>query len=64
MTDADGTQLVGVAEIADMFGLRDRTYVSRWWRKGKLPEPDYVLAMGPIWRLTPEFRDAIERLTT
>lgn len=62
MTDHDGIQLVGVAEIAEMTGARDRTYVSRWWRQGHLPEPDYTLAMGPIWRVTPALTDAIEQL--
>lgn len=50
------TDLVGVAEIAEMFPHRyDPTKhmapesVSRWLHEGTIPEPDAVLAAGPVW---------------
>jgi len=38
----------GVYEIAEELGVRPNT-VRVWRTRGKLPPPDYVLAMGPIW---------------
>jgi len=38
----------GVYEIAEELGVRPNT-VRVWRTRGKLPPPDYVLAMGPLW---------------
>lgn len=38
----------GVTEIADAVGIPTSVlYV--WKNRGKLPAPDAVLAMGPVW---------------
>lgn len=42
------TNLYGVAEIAAALGARPPT-VAQWHRRGRLPQPDEVLAMGPVW---------------
>ena len=42
------TSLYGLAEIADEIGVRRGT-VAQWHRRGKLPAPDALLAMGPVW---------------
>jgi hypothetical protein len=42
-------ELVGVREIAERTGLSYEAVRSRKAR-GELPDPDYVLATGPIWR--------------
>jgi transposase-like protein len=41
-------KLYGVSEIAAELGVRKGT-VRVWRTRGKLPPPDAVLAMGPIW---------------
>ena len=41
-------KLYGIAEIAQALGIRPGT-VSLWRHRGKLPEPDVELAMGPVW---------------
>lgn len=41
--------LYGITEIAREIGISPDT-VSVWRTRGKLPEPDFVLAMGPIWK--------------
>ena len=41
-------KLYGVAEIAQALGMRRET-IAQWHLRGKLPEPDAVLAMGPVW---------------
>jgi hypothetical protein len=49
--------LVGVTEIADMAGVT--TQAVWFWQKMPhmgFPEPDMVLAMGPMWK-----KDAVER---
>lgn len=47
--------IVGASELAKMLGVpRGQIYV--WKNRGKLPEPDVVLAAGPVWR-----RSTIER---
>ncbi len=40
--------LYGIAEIAAALGARPPT-VAQWHRRGRLPQPDEVLAMGPVW---------------
>lgn len=42
-------ELLGVAELAQLLGW-DKAKVSTYVRRGKLPEPDYQLASGPVWR--------------
>jgi predicted DNA-binding transcriptional regulator AlpA len=37
-----------VSEIAEALGV-SRNTVAQWYRRGKLPEPDRMLAMGPVW---------------
>jgi hypothetical protein len=46
MEDAD---LVGLAEIPELLGVRANTVVS-WRQRGVLPEPTWRLKSGPIWR--------------
>ncbi len=41
-------RLYGIAEIAQALGARRQT-VAQWYQRGKLPEPDAHLAMGPVW---------------
>jgi hypothetical protein len=38
----------GITEIAEAIGQR-RDTVSMWRTRGKLPQPDAVLKMGPVW---------------
>lgn len=38
----------GIAEIAAALDQRPQT-VAQWYRRGKLPPPSAVLAMGPVW---------------
>lgn len=40
---------MGIAEIAHMLG-EDRRTVAQWRSRGQMPEPDALLAMGPVWR--------------
>lgn len=40
--------LYGIAEIATALAARPQT-VAQWHRRGKLPQPDEILAMGPVW---------------
>jgi hypothetical protein len=42
------TSLYGIAEIARAI-RRSRYLVAQWHRRGKLPPPTEVLAMGPVW---------------
>lgn len=40
--------LVGLMEIAEMFGVELNT--PRMWRKrGRLPEPDWMVSTTPVW---------------
>lgn len=41
-------RLYGIAEIAAAIGAKSNT-VAAWYRRGKLPTPSAVLAMGPVW---------------
>ena len=43
-----GTWCLGIAEIAQLVGASRQT-VGQWHTRGKLPEPDARLAMGPVW---------------
>lgn len=43
-----GMKVYGIAELAEALGVARNT-VAQWHRRGKLPEADQVLAMGPIW---------------
>jgi len=47
--------IVGIAEIAEMAGI-PRSTVRSLGTRGQLPEPQVVLACGPIWK-----RSVIER---
>lgn len=38
----------GIAELAEAVGASPAT-VSQWFKRGKLPKPDAVLKMGPVW---------------
>ncbi len=38
----------GIAEIAATLEV-STTLVSTWRKRGKLPEPDITLRMGPVW---------------
>jgi hypothetical protein len=49
------TPIVGIAEVAEMAGL-SRANVRMMRSRGLLPEPQVVLAMGPVWK-----RSVIER---
>ncbi len=40
--------LVGVTEIAEMFGV-NRVTVGKWRGRGILPEPDAYLPKRPLW---------------
>jgi predicted DNA-binding transcriptional regulator AlpA len=40
--------LVGVTEIAEMFGM-NRVTISKWRQKGILPDPDAELTKRPLW---------------
>ena len=42
-------RLYGIAELAAALGVAPNT-VAQWYRRGKLLEPDEVLAMGPVWK--------------
>lgn len=53
-------KLYGVSEIAEALGVRKGT-VRVWRTRGKLPPPDHVLAMGPIWEAR-TVRPFIERM--
>jgi hypothetical protein len=41
-------KLLGPGEVREMFGVAAAS-VSRWQRDGTLPDPDWVLLMGPVW---------------
>lgn len=43
-------RLYGLAEIADALGV-ERNTVHQWHSRGQkdMPEPDWRLAMGPVW---------------
>ena len=43
--------VVGLVELADMLGMQRGT-VRQWYSRGKLPEPDALLAATPVWRLS------------
>lgn len=41
-------RLYGLGEIADAIGVPAPT-VTVWRNRGKLPRPDAMLRMGPVW---------------
>lgn len=43
-----GFSLVDIAAIAERLGVPKDT-VNKWRYRGVLPEPDYQLAVGPVW---------------
>lgn len=43
-----GLGIYGIAEIGEALGARKET-VAQWHHRGRLPEPDFRLAMGPVW---------------
>jgi len=43
--------ILGLSEVTVLIGANGAT-VKSWYRRGHLPEPDAVLAAGPIWRRT------------
>ena len=49
---------VGVAELAEWIGVRDRTYLARG-AGNRLPEPTYRLAAGPIWIVDDHLRSVV-----
>jgi uncharacterized protein YjcR len=53
-------KLYGVSEIAAALGVRPNT-VRVWRTRGKLPPPDHVLAMGPVWEAR-TIRPFVERM--
>lgn len=42
--------IVGLAELAGLLDV-DRALVRQWYHRGRLPEPDAVLAATPVWRV-------------
>lgn len=51
--------LVDLAEIAERLGVPKDT-VNKWRFRNLLPEPDYNLAVGPVWEWE-TIRDWAER---
>lgn len=47
-TDPAKAELLGVSEIAQIFGVHPAT-VSKWMQRGRLPEPLARLASGYVW---------------
>ncbi len=45
---ANRGRLLGISEVADMFGVR-RDTVDKWRTRDVLPEPDADLHAGPVW---------------
>jgi len=43
--------VVGLVELAELLGA-ERGTVRQWYHRGKLPEPDALLAATPVWRLS------------
>jgi hypothetical protein len=41
-------RLYGITEIAEAVG-QSPNLVKQWHKRGKLPNPSAVLAMGPVW---------------
>jgi hypothetical protein len=55
MSEQQFPPIVGVAEAAAMAGM-SRNHFAVLRTRGQVPEPQVVLAMGPIWK-----RSVIER---
>ena len=49
MTEPKLVDLVGQNEIADRLGVKLGT-VHMWRHRGLFPEPEWQLAIGPVWR--------------
>ena len=45
MTSPD---IVSLKEIAERLGVAPST-PSQWRKRGLMPDPDWVLAIGPVW---------------
>jgi Putative ATPase subunit of terminase (gpP-like) len=45
----DDVEIVGVAEIAELLGVRPNT-VTSWRQRDQLPRPRWSLKSGPVWR--------------
>jgi predicted DNA-binding transcriptional regulator AlpA len=48
MTEPSG-EILGMGELARRLGI-SKNLVAQWMRRAKLPEPDWRLEMGPVWR--------------
>jgi hypothetical protein len=44
-------KIYSIAEIAEATGDKPKT-VSQWYARGKLPKPDWLLKIGPVWKGT------------
>jgi predicted DNA-binding transcriptional regulator AlpA len=42
-------ELLGVAELVELTGLRQGT-ISGYVMRNKMPKPDVTLAAGPVWK--------------
>lgn len=48
---ASPLNVLGTHEVAQLLGVH-RVTVSKWRAAGHMPEPDALLAAGPVWRLS------------
>lgn len=49
MADIEALTVVSATELALRLGVKTET-VHMWRFRGLLPEPDWLLAVGPIWK--------------
>jgi len=47
-THRERGKLLGIHEVADMFGVQ-RDTVDKWRSRDLMPDPDEVLHAGPVW---------------
>jgi predicted DNA-binding transcriptional regulator AlpA len=45
---AQRAELVGIPEVAELLGVKRET-VDKWRRRGRLPEPGWVVGGSPVW---------------